>query len=117
MKTILFATVAIAIGGAALAQTTTDTTTTTTATTHGSTTVAPANTAPERDARGIPVISDPATAPAGVNVPANAGAGQVVPAPDQAAAFATQPSTKSYPICSRTVTDNCVQNYERGRRR
>ena len=117
MKTILFATAALMIGGTALAQTTTDTTTTTTTTTTDSTTVAPANTAPERDARGIPVISDPATAPAGVNVAVSAGAGQVVPAPNQAAAFATQPSTEEYPVCSRTVTDNCVQNYERGRPR
>src|SRR5687768_2010941 len=74
MKTILFATAALVTAGTALAQTTTDTTmttTTTTTATQGST-VAPANTAPERDARGIPVISDPATAPAGVNVPVTA---------------------------------------------
>ena len=32
------------------------------------------------------------------------------------AAFATQPSTENYPICSKTVTDNCVQSYERGTR-
>ena len=116
MKTILFATAALAIGGTALAQTTPDTSATTSGT-QGTTTVAPANTTPARDARGIPVISDPATAPAGVNLPTSAGAGQVVPAPNQAAAFATQPSTENYPVCSRTVTDNCVQNYERGRRR
>ena len=36
------------------------------------------------------------------------------PAPDQGKA-ATQPADASYPACSRTVTDNCVQTYERGR--
>ena len=108
MKTVFFAATMLAMGGAALAQT--DTTSTTT--------VAPGNTAVERDARGIPVISDPATPPPGVNgpVPVPGPNVQFVPAPNAAAAFATQPSTKTYPICSRTVTDGCVQNYERGRR-
>ena len=79
------------------------------------TTVAPGNSAPETDARGIKVISDPATAPPGVNQPVTAAPGaQVVPNPNAAAAFAPQPSTENYPICSRTVTDNCVQSYERG---
>ena len=73
--------------------------------------VAAGNTAPERDARGIAVVSDPATAPAGANAPAPTG--PAVPAPNQAAAFATQPSTGEKPPCSRTVTDNCTQTYER----
>jgi hypothetical protein len=77
-------------------------------------TVAPGNTAPERDARGIAVLSDPATAPAGTNQPAPTG--RAVPAPNQAAAFATQPSTGEKPPCSRTVTDNCTQTYERPHR-
>jgi hypothetical protein len=119
MKTVLFA-AALLMSGAALAQTTdtttTDTTVTTTTTTSTPSTVAPSNAAPERDARGIPVISDPAMAPAGANqavvVPPGA---QVVPNPNQAAAFQTQASTDSYPACSRTVTDNCVQTYERPR--
>lgn len=73
---------------------------------------------PERDARGIPVISAPAAAPTGANQPVTAPAGaQVVAAPNQSAVFATQPSTKEYPVCSRTVTDGCVQAYERGRSR
>jgi hypothetical protein len=121
MKTVFFA-AALLMSGAALAQetdtTTTDTTvTTTTVTTATPTTVAPSNAAPERDARGIPVISDPAMAPAGTNeavvIPPGA---QVVPNPNQAAAFQTQASTDSYPACSKTVTDNCVQTYERPHR-
>lgn len=75
-------------------------------------TVAPANTSPERDARGILVISDPAEAPAGFNQQPQPG-GTGMPAN---ATPAPQPATENYPICSRTVTDNCVQNYERGRR-
>jgi hypothetical protein len=77
--------------------------------------VAPANAAPERDARGIPVVSDPATAPAGTNAPTPAG--PVTINPNQSAAFATQPSTGEKPPCSRTVTDNCTQTYERHSRR
>ena len=114
MKLVLFAT-ALAMSGAALAQTDTTMTTTTTTTTSGMT-VAPSNAAPERDARGIPVISDPAQAPAGVNAtPVITPGAQVVPDPNQAAKFQTQPATESYPACSRTVTDNCVQTYERPR--
>jgi len=94
MKSMFFA-AALMIGGAAIAQET----------------VAPGNTAPEHDARGIAVISDPATAPAGTNQPAPQG--PAVPAPNQSAAFATQPSTGEKPPCSRTVTDNCTQTYER----
>lgn len=101
MKSALFA-AALLFGSAAVAQET----------------VAPANDAPERDARGIPVVSDPATAPAGTNqvvaVPAGTTA---VPSPNQQAAFATRPADQEYPACSRTVTDNCVQAYERGSRR
>jgi hypothetical protein len=80
------------------------------------TTVAPSNAAPEHDARGIAVISDAATAPAGFNQPPGmAGVGGPVADPSQPPP--QQPSDASYPACSRTVTDNCVQTYERGRRR
>jgi len=115
MKTALFA-VALAIGGTAFAQTTesSTTTTTTTAAPAAATQVAPSNQTPERDARGIPVVSDPATAPAGANQPAAAGAGQYVPAPNQQQVFTPQAASEEYPTCSRTVTDNCVQGYERG---
>src|SRR6218665_159553 len=74
--------------------------------------VAPANSAPERDSRGITVVSDPATAPAGTNATVTQGT-QFRVNPNQAAAFATQPSTGEKPPCSRTVTDNCTQTYER----
>ena len=76
--------------------------------------VAPGNSAPERDSRGIAVVSDPATAPAGTNAPTPPG--PVTINPNQSAAFATQPSTGEKPPCSRTVTDNCTQTYERARR-
>ena len=73
--------------------------------------VQPSNSNPERDARGIAVISDPAVVPAGWNSgPAMGG-----PAIDPAMRTTSMPSTDSYPPCSRTVTDNCVQTYERGR--
>lgn len=111
MKSALFA-AALLFGGGAVAQTDPQTTPTTHA---GHATppmeVAPANTAPARDARGIPVVSDPATAPAGFNAmpqPGGTGASPSSPPP-------SQPATENYPVCSRTVTDNCVQAYERGR--
>ncbi len=75
--------------------------------------IAPGNTNPERDARGISVVSDPATAPAGFNEPAGVSG----PIFDRSQPPALQPATESYPACSRTVTDNCVQTYERGSRR
>ena len=109
MKSVLFAT-AILFAGAAAAQTTTyQTTTTTTAT---SQVAQPSNASPELDARGIPVISDPATVPAGFNAPPGMGGPMV----DASSPPAPQPATENYPACSRTVTDNCVQSYERGRR-
>ena len=79
----------------------------------GGTTVAPGNAAPERDARGIAVVSDAAMAPPG----ANAGPQVGTSAPNPSAVFATQPSSKEYKACTRTVTDGCVQTYERGRAR
>jgi hypothetical protein len=75
-------------------------------------TVAPGNTAPERDARGIPVISAPAVAPAGWNQAPGTG----TPAPASQPAPSMGAAT-DLPPCSRTVTDRCVQTYERGARR
>lgn len=74
--------------------------------------VQPGNSAPERDARGIAVISDPAVAPAGWNgSPATAMGGPLLdPVTGEAAA------PEHYPACTATVTDNCLQTYERGRR-
>jgi hypothetical protein len=60
--------------------------------------------------------SGQATAPAGTNQ-APAGGGMAVPAPGQGAAFTPRPAAGEYPPCTRTVTDNCVQTYERGNRR
>jgi hypothetical protein len=110
MKLIMMA-AALMLGGAAVAQTTEETTATTTA---AGQTVAPGNTSPETDARGIPVISDPATAPAGYNQPA-----QQVPAgtPLPTVARPTPTAAGALPPCTRTVTDRCTQTYERGRAR
>ncbi|HYG47304.1 MAG TPA: hypothetical protein VD846_05105 [Allosphingosinicella sp.] len=74
--------------------------------------VQPSNAGPERDARGIPVISAAAVAPAGWNgVPAIATGGpELDPATGEAAA------PESYPACTAAVTDRCLQTYERGRR-
>src|SRR6201988_1830240 len=136
MKSAIFA-AALLIGGGALAQdypdpATTDTvpapaeTTTTTispdagliapaaVTAATGQIVMPGNTNPERDARGIPVISDPAKAPAGFNqIPDVPGLGGPFIAAQGPAP--TEPATESYPPCTREVTDNCVQTYERGR--
>ncbi|HEV2867275.1 MAG TPA: hypothetical protein VGX37_12270 [Allosphingosinicella sp.] len=112
MKSALCA-VALLVGSAAVAQTDTQTTTTTTTTSTSMSApqvMAPANTAPERDARGIPVVSDPATAPPGFNQPPSVGGTGASPS----APPAPQPATENYPVCSRTVTDHCVQAYERG---
>jgi hypothetical protein len=99
MKTLIFA-AALLAGSAAIAQQSS----------------APSNQAPERDARGIPVVSDPAEVPAGANQTATIAPGSVFqPNPNQAQVFTPRPATETYPACSRTVTDNCVQTYERGR--
>ncbi len=113
MKLIVMA-AALMLGGAAVAQTTDTETTTTTTTMAAGQTVAPDNSAPERDARGIAVISAPATAPAGYNQGA-----QTVPAgtPPPTVAAPTPTAAGPLPPCTRTVTDRCTQTYERGRAR
>jgi hypothetical protein len=86
----------------------------------GDQSVAPGNSAPERDARGIPVVSAEAMAPAGTNQPVVVQPGQqVIPNPNQAQAFMPQPAAGEMPPCTREVTDHCTQTYEgtRGRRR
>jgi hypothetical protein len=75
-------------------------------------TVEPGNANPERDARGIAVISAAATVPPGFNGVAGSAAGVGGPLLDAAG----QPVAEGdYPPCSKTVTDNCLQTYERGR--
>lgn len=111
MKLIVTA-AALMLGSAAVAQTAPDTA-------PGNmpivgTPVAPGNSSPETDARGIPVISAPAEAPAGYNQPA-----QTVPAGSPMPTVAPPTPTASGPLppCTRTVTDRCTQTYERGRAR
>ena len=117
MKSAAFA-IALLVSGAAVAQTYPSTDTTTDATMPVTTAAAsgevqmPSNAHPEHDARGIAVISDPAAVPAGFN-------GSVAPAVggpyEPVAADVSTVPDPAYPACSRTVTDNCVQTYERGR--
>ncbi len=69
----------------------------------------------ERDARGIPVVSDQATPPPGTNQPVSVTPGAtVVPTPNPQA-FAPRQATEEFPPCTRERTDRCVQTYERGR--
>lgn len=77
--------------------------------------VQPSNANPEHDARGIAVISDPAVVPAGFNGTAGAGVGG--PLVDPATGATATGADASHPACTKTVTDNCVQTYERGRSR
>ncbi|HET9639734.1 MAG TPA: hypothetical protein VFP12_11045 [Allosphingosinicella sp.] len=77
--------------------------------------VQPSNANPERDARGIAVISDPAVVPAGFNGTTGTGVGG--PMVDPATGATMTGADASHPPCTATVTDNCVQTYERGRRR
>ena len=75
--------------------------------------VAPSNADPEHDARGIAVLSDPAAVPAGWNgVTGTAMGGPLV---DPASGEAMATADASYPACTASVTDNCLQAYERGR--
>ena len=74
--------------------------------------VQPGNSDPELDARGIPVISAPAVAPTGWNGAGGAAVGGPLV---EAAGQTSLGADASYPACTSTVTDNCVQAYERGR--
>ena len=56
-----------------------------------------------------------ASAPAGTNMGVQ-GTGPAVPMADQGAAFTPRAAAGEYPPCSRTVTDSCIQTYERGSR-
>ncbi|QAY75874.1 hypothetical protein [Sphingosinicella sp. BN140058] len=76
--------------------------------------VEPHNANPERDARGIRVISAAAMVPAGYNG-TSTGTAMGGPLLDPATGQ-TVGDQQSYPACSSAVTDKCVQTYERGRK-
>lgn len=103
MKKIVFAAAALMIGSAAVAQSGN------TVSDQSQSTGPQGITQQGTDPEGMGV------APPGTNQPVPAGATAVI-APNQSAAFATQPATAEYPACSKTVTDGCVQTYERGTR-
>ena len=107
MKSAIFA-IALMISGAAVAQT--DLSTEPDMTVASGQVVLPSNADPELDARGIPVISDPAVVPPGFNGTAAGAMGG--PLVDETAATGAD---AGYPACTATITDNCVQTYERGR--
>ena len=78
--------------------------------------VQPGNQNPEEDARGISVISAPAVVPAGWNgVGSTAAMGG--PLVDPTTGETMSGNDTSYPPCTASRTDNCVQTYERGRSR
>ena len=74
--------------------------------------VRPSNSNPERDARGIAVISAPALAPAGWN---GTPAGEAMGGPELDSITGDPVAAESYPACTAAVTDKCVQDYEVGR--
>ncbi|HEY0114386.1 MAG TPA: hypothetical protein VGB54_01570 [Allosphingosinicella sp.] len=68
--------------------------------------------APERDARGIPVVSEEPNVPAGVNQSVTIPPGAQVTVAPASQFFATRPATAAYPPCERGQTDRCTQTYE-----
>lgn len=79
----------------------------------GGSVVQPGNSSPERDARGIPVISAPAVAPAGWN---GTAAGAAMGGPELDSVTGEPLAPQAYPACTASVTDHCLQTYERGRK-
>lgn len=115
MKFAIFA-IALLSGSAALAQTDGKQVVYPTMTVASTGQVAlPSNASPELDARGIVVISDAAMVPAGFNGTPEPLNGMGGPLLDPAAGEPAATPDASYPACTRTVTDNCVQTYERRR--
>jgi hypothetical protein len=74
--------------------------------------VQPSNADPERDARGIAVISAAAVVPPGWN---GTAAGEAMGGPLLDPATGEPVAPDSYPACTATVTDKCLQTYEVGR--
>jgi hypothetical protein len=75
--------------------------------------VEPSNADPERDARGIAVISAAAIVPAGWN---GTAAGAAMGGPELDPVTGEPVGPRDYPACTASVTDRCVQTYERGRK-
>src|SRR4029450_13530704 len=93
-----------AIGGTAFAQTTNPAAGEDPAVA-GTQTSSPGNASPERDARGIPVVSDPAEVPAGANDTTPVPPGAVfTPNPNQQSVFAPPASAPASPAWPRTGT-------------
>ena len=135
MKTTIFAIATMMMGSAAMAQTTTTTTTNSQMdhSTHSEAAVQsnvgtndfnaaswtsgpgpvimPSNANPERDMRGIAVISAPAVVPAGWN--GSTGTAMGGPLVDANTGEVMNPADETYPACTAQITDNCVQAYTR----
>ena len=75
----------------------------------------PGNENPERDARNIKVESSPALVPDGFNGVTGTGTGG--PLLDPVTGKEVTASDANYPPCTAKLTDNCVQTYERGRKK
>ena len=134
MRALLFA-AAISVSGIATAQSTSSQDTNTTATQGTMTQDADTTTSQDTAQPSGQTVDDPsqstgpqgitqqgtdpngqATPPAGTNQPPM-GTDMAQPMPNPQAAFTPRPAAGDYPPCSRTVTDSCVQTYERGVRR
>jgi hypothetical protein len=114
MRTILFA-AALSISGIAFAQTQPTTTETETQQPSGETVDDPSQaTGPEGITQQGTDPQGQATTPPGMNQPVGTSP---MMTPDSNMATTPRPATTEYPPCSRTVTDSCVQTYERGVRR
>jgi hypothetical protein len=65
------------------------------------------------DSRGIPVVSAPATAPAGANQSVTVAPGATVTVnPNQSSVFTPMAASGDMPACTKAVTDHCTQTYE-----
>jgi hypothetical protein len=116
MRTILFA-AALSISGIAFAQTQSTTTETQTEQPSGETVDDPSQaTGPQGITQQGTDPQGQATTPPGMNQPPTTGTSPMM-TPDSNMATTPRPATTEYPPCSRTVTDSCVQTYERGVRR
>lgn len=127
MKTLLCA-AALCLSSAALAQTADEAADQDRATTAEGATQPSGETVDDlSQSTGPRGITQQGTDPNGTaTTPAGANQGMVNPAttriltvwsPSQNTALAPRPAAGDYPVCSRSVTDSCVQAYERGVRR